>query len=261
VVARAIGERLAAGEPVYLDAREAVGEAFPERFPTVFAACRRAGLDPRREPLPVSPAAHYHMGGIDVDLAGRTSLPGLWACGEVASTGLHGANRLASNSLLEGLVFGARVADDLGRRLAAVPGSGREELSRLVAAVPAAAEPALAAGVRRRMWDGAGLVRTGEGLTALAAALGEVPLHAATADDPPASYETANLIAIGRLVTAAALARCESRGAHARADFPGQDPALARRLRWRLAADGALVAVAEAAGEHPAAASRVGGAR
>jgi L-aspartate oxidase len=113
VVARAIWRQLREGHRVYLDARRAVGERFPERFPTVFALCRRHGLDPRREPMPVVPAAHYHMGGVAVDANGRTSLPGLWACGEVAATGAHGANRLASNSLLEALVFGARVAEDV----------------------------------------------------------------------------------------------------------------------------------------------------
>jgi L-aspartate oxidase len=108
-----------------------VGDDFPRRFPTVFAAAVAAGFDPRREPLPVTPAAHYHMGGIEVDPRGRSSLPGLWACGEAASTGAHGANRLASNSLLEALVFGARVADDLKGRLAGLPGTGAAALARL----------------------------------------------------------------------------------------------------------------------------------
>ena len=113
VVARAIWKQSMAGHGVFLDAREAVGEEFPEHFPTVFHLCQEHGLDPRTQPIPVAPAAHYHMGGIAVDDNGRTSLPGLWACGEVTATGAHGANRLASNSLLEALVFGARVADDL----------------------------------------------------------------------------------------------------------------------------------------------------
>ncbi|HMB53724.1 MAG TPA: FAD-binding protein, partial [Thermoanaerobaculia bacterium] len=106
VVARAIDRRRAAGEPVFLDAREAVGERFPERFPTVWEKATAAGFDPRAEPLPVTPAAHYHMGGVKVDGRGRASLDGLWVCGEAASTGVHGANRLASNSLLEALVYG-----------------------------------------------------------------------------------------------------------------------------------------------------------
>src|SRR6185436_19887220 len=115
VVARAIWRRQVAGEGVFLDARAAVGDRFPERFPRVFEICRRHGFDPRIQPVPVAPAAHFHMGGVSVDIDGRTSLPGLWACGEVSATGVHGANRLASNSLLEALVFGARVAEDLRR--------------------------------------------------------------------------------------------------------------------------------------------------
>ncbi len=113
IVARAIFWQLDRGLGAYLDARSI--EDFPQRFPTVFQLAQTAGLDPRTELLPVSPAAHYYMGGIDADPSGRTSLPGLWAVGEVASTGVHGANRLASNSLLEGLVFGALVAHDVIR--------------------------------------------------------------------------------------------------------------------------------------------------
>ena len=131
VVARAIHRRLAVGGRVFLDARAAVGDRFPERFPTVLRAARAAGLDPRAEPLPVVPAAHYHMGGVATDLAGRASLPGLWACGEAASNGVHGANRLASNSLLEGLVFGAAVADDLRTTPVPLPAADAAALARL----------------------------------------------------------------------------------------------------------------------------------
>ena len=104
------------GRGAFLDCRK-IGPEFPERFPTVFAACRAAGHRPAREPIPIAPAAHYHMGGIYTDANGRTTIDGLWACGEVASTGAHGANRLASNSLLEAVVFGARVARDIAERL------------------------------------------------------------------------------------------------------------------------------------------------
>jgi len=131
VVARAIHRRLAAGGRVFLDARAAVGERFPDRFPTAFRAAGAAGLDPRTGPLPVVPAAHYHMGGLATDLAGRTSLPGLWACGETASNGVHGANRLASNSLLDGLVFGAGVADDLRTTPVPLPGADASAVGRL----------------------------------------------------------------------------------------------------------------------------------
>ncbi len=192
VVARAIWGRLNAGRRVYLDARGAVGERFPERFPTVFELCRRHGLDPRVEVLPVVPAAHYHMGGVAVDARGRTSLPGLWACGEVAATGAHGANRLASNSLLEALVFGARVAEDVAACAAtggpgewrdAAGRAGREPEPLAEAAVSEGSEssPALdltaaeaaevTARVRRLMWERVGVERTGAGLASAAAEL------------------------------------------------------------------------------------------
>src|SRR5206468_3134892 len=121
VVARAIHRQIVSGQKVFLDCREAIGESFADHFPTVFAACHAAGIDPAIQPIPVAPAAHYHMGGIASDEHGRSSLPGLWVVGECAATGLHGANRLASNSLLEGLVFGDRVADDVRGRLAQGP--------------------------------------------------------------------------------------------------------------------------------------------
>src|SRR6476660_1728994 len=113
VVARGVFAEIAAGRGAFLDARAAIGAAFAERFPSVYASCMSAGIDPARDLIPVTPAEHYHMGGVAVDERGRTSLPGLWAAGEVASTGVHGANRLASNSLLEAVVFGARIAEDL----------------------------------------------------------------------------------------------------------------------------------------------------
>ena len=109
VVARAVFREVAGGRGAFLDCRH-LGPELAEHFPTVFAACRAAGIDPVREPIPIAPAAHYHMGGILTDAQGRSTVDGLWACGEVASTGAHGANRLASNSLLEAVVFGARVA-------------------------------------------------------------------------------------------------------------------------------------------------------
>src|SRR5579871_3715906 len=114
VVARAIFEQQQRGRTVGLDAHTAIGAKFPESFPTVFGFCIAAGIDPRVQNIPVAPAAHYHMGGIAVDEWGRTSLENLWACGETSATGVHGANRLASNSLLEALVYGSRVATDIG---------------------------------------------------------------------------------------------------------------------------------------------------
>jgi len=118
IVARGVFAEIAAGRGAFLDCRTAIGSAFPRAFPTVYEHCRAAGIDPVTQPIPVAPAAHYHMGGVSTDLSGRTSLEGLWAVGEVASTGLHGANRLASNSLLEAAVLGARAADDIRRLIA-----------------------------------------------------------------------------------------------------------------------------------------------
>ena len=131
VVARAVHRAVVDGRGAFLDATAAVGEAFPRRFPTVFAACREGGVDPGREPIPVAPAAHYHMGGVATDVFGRATVPGLWVLGEAASTGVHGANRLASNSLLEATVFAARAATALD---AEAPRSG---VSRVFGAAPA----------------------------------------------------------------------------------------------------------------------------
>ena len=116
IVARAIYAQRAAGRKTYLDGRKALGTNFVKRFPTIYGKCREAGIDPATTPIPVAPGAHYHMGGVSVDLHGRTSVEGLWACGEVACTGLHGTNRLASNSLLEAVSFGTRVAQDIQGR-------------------------------------------------------------------------------------------------------------------------------------------------
>jgi L-aspartate oxidase len=227
VVARALWSALALGRGAFLDARDAVGESFPERFPTVFEACRRHGLDPRHEPIPVAPAAHYHMGGIDVDLDGRTSVGGLWAAGEVACTGVHGANRLASNSLLEGLVFGARVARSVGETLAQLrqPAKGLAAAASLPDGSDDVAPDAVESEVRRLMWENAGLVRTGEGLREALRRL-----ETLAADRSAFALPTRNLVTVARLVATAALARPESRGAHYRADYPLPDPAWRRRM-------------------------------
>ena len=207
-------------------------------FPTVFALCARHGLDPRRDPVPVAPAAHYHMGGIAVDGAGRTSLPGLWACGEVASTGVHGANRLASNSLLEGVVFGGRVAIDIAGALhapaPAVPDGVRAELE---ANGPAArVDPALVSELRETMWRNVGLYRNEEGLRRAIAAIAAIAVRI-----PPGASEAANMALCGALIAAAARERRESRGGHFREDYPAAD------ARWAHRSESALPrAVAEA---------------
>ncbi|HYE46555.1 MAG TPA: L-aspartate oxidase [Caulobacter sp.] len=208
VVARAIQSERLAGRGVLLDATAAVGEAFPHEFPAVFAACRAAGLDPRHEAIPVAPACHYHMGGIATDLDGRTSLPGLLAAGECASPGVHGANRLASNSLLEAAVFGARAGAVL--REAADPATDP------LPAAPWGDLPAGAlAGLRQGMSKDAGVVRDAEGLKRL---LGRIE----TLRD---LYGEGPVLVAARLVAACALERRESRGGHFRRDFPAALPA------------------------------------
>jgi len=208
VVARAIHAEREAGRGAFLDATEAVGGHFPEEFPGVFAACLSGGIDPRVQPIPVAPACHYHMGGIVTDAEGRTSLPGLYAAGECASTGVHGANRLASNSLLEAAVFGTRT----GRAAAAQADPATAPLS--ARAAPGTSEAALAA-LRAGMSRDAGVVRDAAGLMRLLAEIER--LEATLGRAPP--------LVAARLTAACALAREESRGAHFRTDAPAARPA------------------------------------
>jgi L-aspartate oxidase len=236
VVARAIWRRLAAGETVFLDARRALGDRFPARFPAIFEICRAAGIDPRVAAIPVTPAAHYHMGGIAVDAWGRSSRPGLWACGEVASTGVHGANRLASNSLLEALVFGARVAASAKASLVPAPSTAASGPARRRA--PDASLETVRAEARGIAWERIGLVRDGAGLAAASTRLAE--LHATL---PPGAGETRSVVTVAWLIAAAAAHRRESRGAHYRTDAPVADPAWRARLLVRPgASDGGLSA-------------------
>lgn len=229
-MARAIHRHLATGHRVFLDARAAVGERFPERFPTVFSLCHEHGVDPRVEPMPVVPATHYHMGGVATDDRGRTSLPGLWACGEAACTGVHGANRLASNSLLEGLVFGARVAGDVSelRETARSEPGTSGSLEDLVTAAPErvqrkkAETTPLETAIRRLLWERVGLARNATGLQGALERLGRLEVEHPVAER---TVEERNLMQAARLLATAALAREESRGGHVREDFPTTDPA------------------------------------
>jgi L-aspartate oxidase len=221
VVARAIEAERRAGRGAWLDAGDAIGPAFAHEFPAVFAAAMAAGVDPRVQPIPVTPAVHYHMGGIETDLDGRASLEGLFAAGECASVGVHGANRLASNSLLEAAVFGARAgraaAREVDPRTAPLPAETAPDL-------PDAALQAL----RQAMSQGAGVVRDAAGLRRLLSEIAALE----RAHGPALALIAARLVAQG------ALARRESRGAHYRADYP----ALAAPMRSRVTLQPALAA-------------------
>jgi L-aspartate oxidase len=207
VVARAISDHLAAGHGVYLDARHCLGQRFAKRFPGIDAACKQAGIDPALQPIPVRPAAHYHMGGVAVDTEGRSSVSGLWACGEVACTGLHGANRLASNSLAEAVATAAWVAESVAAT------SAGWQWPRLPATVPIRPD---ASPVRPLVSNALGIVRNGKSLRDTVATLLPISVGDTAAANPA-------LVAL--LMAIAALRREESRGSHYRADFPARDAA------------------------------------
>jgi L-aspartate oxidase len=224
VVARGVFAEIAAGRGAYLDAREAVGARFAEAFPTVYASCQAAGIDPVHQVIPVAPAAHYHMGGVAVDMRGRASIEGLWAGGEVSSTGAHGANRLASNSLLEAVVYGARIAEDIdGHDFSPSPA----DLPVIAAAanlpLPAATENSL----RALMASHVGVVRDGEHLAEAIATIARLERDAA-------NITLRNMATTALFVATAAWRRRESRGAHFRSDYPSENPALAHRVMLTL---------------------------
>jgi L-aspartate oxidase len=232
IVARSIArESERTSGPVFLTLAHLDPEYITRRFPTIAAMCAQVGLDLARDPIPVGPAAHYMMGGVDTDEWGRTSVPGLFAAGEVACTGLHGANRLASNSLLEGLVFGARAALAMQERPQAAPLKKDRVMAKglgLMAIAPGtpsalSPQPLTMAGVRDLMWRSVGLFRTREGLEAAVAALDETAASAVAAPPTADSRRLRNLTTVATLIARAALRREESRGGHFRADCPEHD--------------------------------------
>jgi L-aspartate oxidase len=223
IVARGVFAEIAAGRGAFLDATEAVGAAFAEKFPNVAAACLSAGIDPAREKIPVAPAEHYHMGGLWTDARGKTSLPGLWAAGEAASTGLHGANRLASNSLLEAVVFGDRVAHDIAKGLATPPAAPLAVAD--LAAPRSQADAEAAAEVRHIMTRHVGVLRDAAGLSLALQSL--LALHDRALATQ--NLDLRNRTEAALLIAASALRRRESRGGHFRSDFPAADPTQAHR--------------------------------
>ena len=212
VVARAISQRIAEGHRVFLDARRKPGSDFAVRFPRIAAACRAVGLDPARTPIPIRPAAHYHMGGVAVDAVGRTSINGLWACGEVASNGFHGANRLASNSLIEVVVCAGWVAQSVAGAPRTMPKRGTASIkSPLLGSDPSPVRPVLSRFL--------GVLRDGWGLREAISRLRTLVPEDGPSSDPAT---------VGLMLAVAALRREESRRAHFRADFPHRSS-----MAWR----------------------------
>ena len=233
VVAKAIMRRMqqTGADHVWLDGRRI---DWPTRFPTILASCREHGIDPAQDLIPVAPAQHYHSGGLRTDLWGRTNVPGLYACGECSCTGVHGANRLASNSLLEGLVFADRIAEVLAR----------EDLTRrdpIDKHSPWVANARDRRAFQKAMTGGVGVLRSAESMTGTLAALdGFGPGEPSTS-----AWEMTNLLFVGRALALAALAREETRGSHWREDYPAPSDRWLVRLQTQVV-DGEMV-VKEAA--------------
>ncbi|WP_420919149.1 L-aspartate oxidase [Streptomyces olivaceus] len=253
IVAKGITRRMQeqGAEHMYLDARHFGAAMWEQRFPTILAACRAHGIDPVTEPVPVGPAAHYASGGVRTDASGRTTVPGLYACGEVACTGVHGANRLASNSLLEGLVYAERIAADIADSHA--DGTLR---ARVPAPLPHPGHPAhpllppeARLAIQRIMTEGAGVLRSASSLTRAADRLDRLHTEARvalredgkTAEPGVDTWETTNLLSVARVLVAAAARRDETRGCHWREDRAERDDTAWRRhIVVRLNPDRAL---------------------
>ncbi|WP_399927949.1 L-aspartate oxidase [Streptomyces kanamyceticus] len=255
IVAKGITRRMQerGTDHMYLDARHFGADMWATRFPTILAACRAHGIDPVTEPIPVAPAAHYASGGVRTDPHGRTTVPGLYACGEVACTGVHGANRLASNSLLEGLVYAERIAADI---------TAEHAQNTLHARVPHPVThpetpshpllpPEARFAIQRVMTEGAGVLRSADSLTQAAARLarihaeaaGALAEHGKTAEPGVDTWETTNLLCVARVLVAAAQRREETRGCHWREDHADRDDETWRRhIVVRLNPDRTLAA-------------------
>lgn len=237
IVALAISRRMAEApggidDHVFLDARGIGGAELARRFPTILAGCREAGIDPVREPIPVAPSAHYACGGVACDMNGVTSVPGLYAAGEVGCTGVHGANRLASNSLLEGMVVGARVAEAIGSGPLTVRSAVADDRSGAVI------EPVFRADITVAMSRHAAVRRTPDGLDEVTRLLEKSPLS----DAAPAldAWESTNLHTVAAALVAAAQTRTESRGCHFREDFPEPREQWVRRIVTTLDSEGEI---------------------
>ncbi|MFJ8826281.1 L-aspartate oxidase [Streptomyces sp. NPDC102467] len=241
IVAKGITRRMQerGTQHMYLDGRHFGADMWEHRFPTILAACRAHGIDPVTEPIPVAPAAHYASGGVRTDLQGRTTVPGLYACGEVACTGVHGANRLASNSLLEGLVYAERIAEDIKQRH-----TEKHLHARVPAPVPHPQTPThpllppeARFAIQRVMTAGAGVLRSADSLAEAAAQLGRIHAeavnslaeHGKTSEPGVDTWEATNLLCVARVLVAAARRREETRGCHWREDHADRDDTNWRR--------------------------------
>jgi L-aspartate oxidase len=223
IVARAVWRRRAEGHRTFLDARQHPGKDFAQRYPVISAFCKMAGIDPATDPIPIRPAVHYHMGGIAVDVDGRSTVSGLWACGEVSRTGLHGANRLASNSLMEAIVCARWVAESIKGTDA-----GRAR-SYTVHSLPPASDPSI---VRPILSQGLGVLRDQGSIGRAICSLYPIAHRGGAAADPAM---------VGLMIAVAACRREESRGGHYRTDFPATSPsAVPSSIRLAEAFDAAL---------------------
>jgi L-aspartate oxidase len=227
IVAKEISRQMSksGAKHVWLDAKSIID--FKDRFPTIYSSCSQIGIDPSKDLIPVAPASHYASGGIRTDLNGHSSVPGLYAVGETACTGAHGANRLASNSLLEGLVFGARIAEDIAKNLPTWEQPvGNDPIEILIS-------PSVRGEMQRAMSRGASVVRTKDSLSKTLETLNRLK-DATTIYANVDAWETTNLYLLATAITRSALERTESRGSHTRDDFPETSEAWRKRIHQAI---------------------------